>query len=212
MKGLRWWGFLVAMLAIGSFSNWRFFGPVAEGAAPQVTQIPHDFGPWHGKDVTLDDRSYEILETRNVLYREYRTLSDSPSMDLCIVFSPVNRKAPHPPEVCYVGTGAHVDKRPLESVSLISTSQSTPGCSLFVRHGRLKEVVLYWYLAGKELTNNYYAQQCKVMWAQLTGRPAQSAIIRYSTKLAKDESQEEAMARLKAFVQQTLPTILGELT
>ncbi len=211
MKEKRWWGIVIALLAVGAFSNWRFFGPEAEGSLAQVTGIPHDFGSWHGEDVKLDERTYEILETRNVLYREYRAAQDSPPIVLCVVFSPVNRKAPHPPEVCYTGSGAQVDRRPDEKVQLSSSPEPIRGSSLLVRYGKAEEVVLYWYLAGTQLTTSYYEQQRKVIWAQLTGRPAQSAIIRYSATLLQNESQEEAMARLKTFAQTTLPEILKRL-
>lgn len=212
MNGLRWWGIVIALLAVGALSNWRFFGPAAEGSLAQVTQIPHEFGSWHGEDVTLDERTYQILETRNVLYREYRAAQDSPPIVLCIVFSQINRKAPHPPEVCYTGAGAYVERRPYETLELSPTLGSIQGSSLLVRFGQTQEVVLYWYLAGTQLTTSYYEQQRKVIWAQITGRPAQSAMIRFSTVMIGNESQEEGMARLKSFAQLMLPTILKQLT
>ena len=187
MKGLRWWGIVAALVAVGAFSNWRFFSPEAESSLAQVTGIPHDFTAWHGEDVTLDERTYQILETRNVLYREYRAAQDSPPIVLCIVFSQVNRKAPHPPEVCYTGSGAQVDRRPDATLKLSSSSEPIRGSSLLVRFGKTEEVVLYWYLAGTQLTTSYYEQQWKVIWAQITGRPAQSAMIRYSTAMVGNE-------------------------
>ena len=212
MTGMRWWAVVGALIAVGALSEWRFLGPVAESAVIQVTGIPHEFGSWHGDDVTLDARTYEILETRNVLYRQYRTGSDSPRIDLCIVFSQANRKAPHPPEVCYTGSGAQVDRRPDETVKLSPPLGSIRGSSLLVRKDQSQEVVLYWYLAGTQLTTSYYAQQWKVIWAQITSRPAQSAIIRYSTVMAGKESQEEAMNRLNTFSACSLPIILEQLT
>ena len=213
MSGRGWWGLLLAMVLVGGFSQWRFFSSVEENSIAQAASIPHEIGPWRGVDVSLDERTYEILETRNVLYREYKTAPENPSVELCIVFSRANRKAPHPPEVCYTGSGANVEQRPLETVNFSGEGAfSSPlrGNTLSVVHGQTRELVLYWYLAGTKLTTSYYDQQLKILWAQLTGRPAQSALIRYSTVI-QNETPEQAMAHLKEFAQVSLPTILDQL-
>ena len=210
MNGKGWWGLVAVLGLLGAFGQWRFFGPIDEGKETRVAAIAHDFGPWHGEDVQLDERTYEILETRNVLYREYRTQPDSPRVDLCIVFSQANRKAPHPPEVCYTGAGAHVDRRPPETLEWPRTGQPIQGNSLLVMHRQSREVVLYWYLAGSRLMTSYYGQQLAIMWAQLTGRPSQSALIRFSTPIV-NESSDQAMVRLRSFALTTLPVILDGL-
>lgn len=212
MKTTWFWLLIVVMVALGGYSEWQFFGPVHD-VAVQVSTIPPAFGPWVGADVTLDERSYEILETRNVLYREYRNEADAaPPVALCIVFTRENRKAPHPPEVCYTGAGAHVDRRPTERVefTLGILNGPQPANVLQVTHGKNREVVLYWYLAGQELTTSYYGQQLKVMWAQMMGKPASCALIRYSTVIT-DESFEQAMARLRELAQLSLPSVVETL-
>ena len=210
MTARTFWGLAVVMLLVGAYSEWQLFGPAPdEGLTPEVAAIPHEIGAWRVEDVTLDQRTYEILETRNVLYREYRADPAAPPIALCIVYARANRKAPHPPEVCYTGAGAHVDKRPAEVITL--ASRPLPGNVLQVVHGQTREVVLYWYLAGDRLLTSYYGQQLAIMWNQVTGRPAQSALIRYSTSISPG-SPHEAMARLKAFSESSLPIILDQLS
>lgn len=213
MSGIKWWGIVAAMAVVGAVSGWRFFGPTQEGAAAQVAGIPHRIGQWQGTDMPVEERTYEILETRDVLYRAYRHPRERAGVDLCIVFSATNRKAPHPPEVCYTGSGAHVDRRPPEILRFAENGgvRDLQGNCLGVVRGGTRELVLYWYLAGKELTTRYYGQQAKLLWAQLLGRPTQAAMIRYSTVI-HEESSEQAMERLKMFAQRSLPVILDQLT
>lgn len=195
-----------ALFAVGGLSEKLFLGSFEEQGTARVSRIPYELGPWHGKDIALDERTYEILETREVLCREYRVADPVvPAVDLLVVFAQANRKASHPPEVCYIGSGAHVDRKSIEPL------QVSPANRLLVSHGRTRQVVLYWYLVGPRLTTSYYGQQAGILWAQLTGRPAQGALIRCSTPVG-DETVEQATARLKQFAESNLAIILDDLT
>ena len=206
---MRTWSFALlaaALFAVGGLSEKFFLGSFEEQGAARVSRIPYELGPWRGEEIALDERTYEILETREVLYREYRVADPAvPYVDLLVVFARANRKATHPPEVCYIGSGAHVDGKSIEPL------QVSPANRLLVSHGRTQTVVLYWYLVGPRLTTSYYGQQARILWAQLTGRPAQGAMIRCLT-LVGDETVEEATGRLKQFAESNLTIILDDLT
>ena len=206
---MKTWPFVLmaaALFAVGGLSEKLFLGSFEEQGTAHVSRIPYELGPWRGKDIPLDERTYEILETREVLCREYRVADPAvPAVDLVVVFAQANRKASHPPEVCYIGSGAHVNRKSIEPL------QVSPANRLLVSHGRTQTVVLYWYLVGPRLTTSYYGQQAGILWAQLTGRPAQGAMIRCSTPVAEKESQEEAMTRLKGFAESNLLLILEKM-
>lgn len=205
-------GMAVVILGVGALSQWCFLGPVKEETTAHVFTIPHALGGWLGEDVALEERTYEILETRQVLYRQYRLNPQAPPIDLCVVLSEANRKASHPPEVCYIGSGAHVDRHPAARVQFASLKGPTalPANVLLVRRGQYREVTLYWYLAGSRLMTNYYSQQLAILWSQLLGRPSQGALIRVSTPIV-DESPEQAIERLKFFIGPNLPVVLDNL-
>jgi len=225
--GATFWLLALSLTAVGVFSNWSFFRSVPEESRARVASVPFILGDWQGEDVSLDERSYEILETRDVLFRRYRSKVGAPSgseissgneirsVDLCIVFAKANRKASHPPEVCYLGSGAHVDRHPQVTIEFpayqMERLAALPANVLLVTQGRTREVVLYWYLVGSELTTNFYKQQLAILWRQLLGQPAQGAMIRCSTPIV-EESIDQAMERLRAFVQAHLPTVLDQIT
>ncbi len=213
MTPTSFWKLSFVFLAVGAFSQWSFLGPGETPSRAHTASIPHTLGSWQGQDIALDERAYEILETRDVLFRRYQENADRPAVDLCIVFSQGNRKASHPPEVCYIGAGAHVDKYPPQRMEIAGLPQgSSPYANtLLVGQGSHREAVLYWYLAGSSLTHGYLHQQMKILWAQLLGRPAQGALIRCSTPLGEGESLEDALKRLRSFAQENLPVIVERL-
>src|SRR3989338_4238772 len=67
---------------------------------PRFQEIPFAIGDWIGKDQAVDEMTYAILETRNVLSRSYVN-SQGERIELLVVSSDKDRRVAHPPEVCY---------------------------------------------------------------------------------------------------------------
>ncbi len=213
IRGWSFWVLSISLAAVGAFSQWCFFSPVKPESPARVASIPLQLGDWVGQDVPLDKRTYQMLETQDILYRRYRSDSERSPVDLSIVLSRGNRKAFHPPEVCYVGSGYHLDRRPHEFLEIPSMAGGSrvPFNSLRVGYGQDQELVLFCYAAGSDLTPSYYLQQLKIIWAQLSGRPAMAALIRFSTPVGQ-ETEGQAMVRLRQFVQTHLPIVLKTIT
>ena len=73
--------------------------------------FPYVVGEWQGKELQVTEKEYDILETRNLISREYISSSDE-KVYLFIIYSETNRGVFHPPEVCMMGGGVKiVDKR-----------------------------------------------------------------------------------------------------
>ena len=60
-----------------------------------VSKFPMQIGGWSGKDLTVEENAYAILETRNLILREYTKGNDK--VYLYIIYSQDNRKVSHPP-------------------------------------------------------------------------------------------------------------------
>lgn len=58
-------------------------------------QLPLFFNGWAGREIEVDKRTLEILETNDVLIRNYTKGADTP-VQLCIVYASNNRKVSHP--------------------------------------------------------------------------------------------------------------------
>ena len=143
-------------------------------------QIPLQVDEWTGVDIPLDAKTYQILETRNVLLREYKNPGGK-SVQLLIVSSDKDRRVAHPPEVCFITSNyLIVDER----VEELPWSNGSIKLKRFVAHDKENptqdEKVMYVYKVGNRFTSNYYKQQLFFAWDRATRRESQILLIRVS--------------------------------
>ena len=173
----------------------------------ETSDFPMQIGEWTGEDIPVEENVYEILETRNLLLREYKK-DNSPSVVLYIIYADKNRKASHPPEICLTGGGvAILDKKEIElKVNTNTNTIAIKSNYLVVEKGKAREIFLYWFKAGRTFTPKYLNQQFRIMINELQGKSSGGAMIRLSTKITKDE--KDALERLTEFTKKILPTVI----
>ncbi len=181
--------------------------------APEMVQcqdiraFPQIIAEWSGKDIPLEESVYEILETRNVLCREYsinpQSSTEKTPVYLTIIYSENNRKVSHPPEVCYSGSGTEIMDK--SEITINTSSENIKATKFIAKKNRKKEMVLYWYLAGNEFTTDYIKQQLKIAFKQAQNKKAGGALIKISAPVV--ESEEKTLAELKRFAYQAAPLI-----
>jgi EpsI family protein len=163
-----------------------------------VSKLPMKIGEWQGKDLPIDERSYEILETKNLVLREYSKGEDK--VFLYIIYSQDNRKVSHPPEVCFEGSGITIVKKEQEPIELTG-NKIVYATKLTVEKADAINIVVYWYKAGDYYTNDYLKQQLSVALASLKFKRTSGALIRLSAEV--DPAQpEKALADIKAFAKE----------
>jgi len=168
--------------------------------SPFFQNFPETIGSWSGEDTPPDERTMEILETRNVLSREYSN-ADKEKAHLLLVSSNRDRRVAHPPEVCYLGSNFNiVDDH--ESVLPGTSAGDLKVREFRAQHERFpdhSEEVLYLYKVGGRFTTNYYAQQLQFALDRLSGKETQVMLIRISSS-----SYETA----RRFLRELLPNLL----
>ncbi len=195
-------GFLAVLVLFSGLSLFPLAMPtsfsVDQTLDPRFKAIPYQIGEWAGKDVELDERTYEILETKNILSRLYQD-PNKETVHLLLVGSNKDRRVAHPPEVCY--TSSHFDivsskagefevfGQKIQVKQFVAEDQNDP------RH---KEHVLYFYQVGKRFTANYYAQQLQFAVNTLSRQASQILLIRLSASSEKSFQQ---------FLEQILPHV-----
>lgn len=156
---------------------------------PRFKSIPYKIGNWVGRDMELDEKTYEILETRNILSRLYLGPGNE-SVHLLLVSSNKDRRVAHPPEVCY--TSSNYDIVSSQSAEFEVLGQKIP-VKEFVAEDQNnpahKEHVLYFYQVGKSFTANYYAQQLQFAFGTLTRQESQILLVRLSGSSEKSFSE-----------------------
>lgn len=166
----------------------------------KVADFPTAIGEWTGADMPLSERDYQILETRNLFVRDYKNPKGE-SVYLYVVYSEDNRKASHPPEVCYMGSGVTiVDKSPIEITNSIRATK------MIVEKADSRQLVVYWYKAGSLNTDKYLRQQIKIVIDRLLGKRTSGALIRVSTDV-RGNNLDAAGKLLKSFCVQIEPLV-----
>ena len=169
-------------------------------------QLPIFINGWSGEDIKVDDRTLEILETNDVLMRDYKK-EGNPFIQLCIIYASNNRKVSHPPEVCYKGSGWSLEEKILVVFSIKSDEfPELRANKLILEKGDQKQLVLYWYKCNSDYATNYYKQQINVVKSEIITGKSTSGLIRISTPIVNND-EGVAMMRVQRFSLNMLPLI-----
>ncbi len=171
--------------------------------AISVASIPKTIEDWEGIDIEIDERTYDLLETRNVMMRQYTRKGEAPVV-LCIVMSEQNRTALHPPEVCYEGDGYEILDKKAAITSANPGVMPTANRMVLSKEGR-RQLVFYWYKTGAAYTHSFYKQQWDGFIGQLLKSGNPSMLIRISTPLYPDETESDQ--RIERFAKILLPAL-----
>lgn len=166
----------------------------------KVGEFPITTGEWQGKDLPLSEQDYAILETKNLFVRDYKNAQGS-VVQLYVVYSEDNRKVSHPPEVCYMGGGVTIIDK-----SLVRLTPTIPAIKMTVEGKDYRQIVVYTFKAGDIYTAQYTQQQWKVVIDRLLGKRTAGALIRFSTNIKNNQSQE-AFDLIKSFCKEIEPLL-----
>lgn len=140
--------------------------------------FPENVSGWSGVEIPADERTLEILETRNVLSREY-TAPSGEKVHLLLVSSQKDRRVAHPPEVCYLGSNFNIVEEKTSEIDAggeklkIKEFQASPE-----RYPEKVEEIGYLYKIGDSYTTNYYTQQLQFAFDRLTREETEVMLIR----------------------------------
>lgn len=194
-------GIIVLLVVAAGVSAALYFRPEDKAEKTRLLSLPMEIGEWQGKDIPLDDRTYKILETRNLIMREYKNTALSQIVYLYIVASDVNRRVAHPPEVCYTGDGDVLLDKTQKDYGFLKVN------SFVSRKNGSESLIFYWFKAGDKFTTSYLTQQAKSAVNQMMGKNSANALIRVSTDIINGD-KEKASQLLQEFSRKIIPIVL----
>ena len=193
---------LIILLVITSVVSIKLFlRQRSDHDVSDVRSFPYTIGDWKGIDLEVTENEYKILETRNLISREY-TSSKNEKIYLFIIYSETNRSVFHPPEVCLIGSGITINDIKDEKVQV--NKKEFLANKLYLERNGQKSIALYCYKAGDFYTDNFYLQQIHFILNQLLGKNKGGATIRAS--IATD-NEEVDLATLKGFMRDVILTL-----
>ena len=187
---------VVVMIVVGAVSLRHFFITRTDADILDINTFPMTVGGWQGTGIEVTEKEYEILETRNLIVRDYVNTVTNKSVNLFIIYSETNRSVFHPPEVCLVGDGAEITAKKAAKVG--DGENGFFINELCLERNNSKMVALYCYTAGDLYTDNFYLQQAHFAFNQMFARRRGGATIRVTMQV--DGSQEEALSTLREFL------------
>ncbi len=173
-----------------------------------LNSLPHQFGVWHGSDVTISSEVLDTLGQGDFLSREYYNDAYAKfNVDVFMAYFPSQRASQtiHSPEHCLPGSGWF----PLESSRIML---ALPGHAPFpanrylIVKGDDRLLVLYWYWAhDRAVASEYWAKYYLIADAIRLNR-TDGALIRIATPI-RGEDVDAAQQRLVSFARELVPII-----
>ena len=158
----------------------------------------------------MDERVYEILETRSIIHRAY-FLESGKEVFLSLVYYPETKVDFHAPEACLGGQGIKTWKSPKQiqircdgKVQTIDLNQI-----LHTNEGR-KNLVYYFYKAGRFVGKSYVKLRFALAANTILERERSGSLIRVSTVLNPGE-EKEAEETLRSFIEELYPYLMKYL-
>ena len=192
--------------------NIIFFEPYhnSESGIQAISALPLRFGAWQGKDIPLESRVYEILETKSIIHRAYHA-DTGEGIFLSIVHYPETKVDFHAPEGCLGGQG-------------VSMCKSTKDFELSYGKNYLKfdlnqlkwvkdqeqNLVYYFYKAGDYFGPSYISLRFNLAINKFTNSNKSASLIRISTSIISGE-EEAASKLLSGFLEDLLPLLIEKL-
>jgi EpsI family protein len=195
---------VIILLAASVFSLGLFRREMVARDNLDVNTFPMKVGDWQGRELPITEKEYDILETRNLISREYTNLSGG-KLFLLVIYSETNRSVFHPPEVCMMGGGLAITDKQIESFDVGNKVFTTN--KLFAEKGQFKEIILNCYKAGDIYTSNFYLQQTRLAFHQIFGQNVPGATLRVSMSVGSD--QAVTIATLKEFLSKSAVILDG---
>jgi EpsI family protein len=200
----RWW---TALILVGLTAGFRgqpaLSGSETIESSRHTSSIPLDLAHYRGEDLEITERQLQLLESRDVLLREYSHTERGEAVLACVAVAEGQRRVAHPPEVCYRGQGWSIEQMETCRRTLAGRGQSVQRLHI-AQHGE-ERLVYSWYRVGPRQSPSYLRQQIWGVWSRFQGKNELSALVRFSTAAAGDPARAEAV--LERFCDEFLPEL-----
>ncbi|HUS59205.1 MAG TPA: EpsI family protein [Planctomycetota bacterium] len=191
-------------------------------------RIPLSIGRWKGEELPSSADVERILGTTDLLTRKYFNENDE-QVEFAAVFAKDNRRAAHPPEICYKGEGYEIEAPSQRTYILewpdsgfqpgtdaVASFASSASVELTVqdvvfRKDSERILVQYWFKTGSFCTSNLLVHEWHMLKNNILGRHASNALLRVSTVVRHDQTVEEARALIEDFCRQVFPYTIASM-
>ncbi len=207
--------YAIVMLMI--VTTWAFiqFHQLQQSRSPEkglsdIGQIPLHLGQWWGYDVPLEERVYNILETKAIMHRRYASIQGQ-EVFLSVVHYPETKVDFHAPEGCLGGRGIAVSKSEKSILVQDADKQHAIKVNRLIQSaGNDKQLIYYFYKTGNYVGSSYIRLRFRLVLNNLWHQDRSASLVRFSTPVSQDDFQG-ASQRLLHFMQDIYPYMTTHL-
>jgi len=199
---------IAVLLSTSVLENFLTYEPYheAEAGIETIAKIPVLMGDWQGKDEFLEERIYQILETRSIIHRSYRANGDNAFLSL--VYHPETKVDFHSPEYCFGAQGVELVKEAKRvQIDVEGKRVDLDLNQLIYQRTGNKELVYYFYKSGSYMGSSYIQLRLALSANKLTNRGKSGSLVRVSTPIIGDD-REKASTVLKNFIAALYPYLM----
>lgn len=202
---------LCVILGISSAVFSLFFVDRSTGdPSIDFSALPMNFQGWQGEELEVEDRVFEILETKNVALRRYVDRDNVP-VHFSLVYAQDNRSAFHPPEICYTGSDYEILDKSQHAVYLEGPAKTVTVNRLLLERDGARLVTYYWFMLGDQATSNYYRQQAALVRNELASNHAIGALLQVSVPVTGESGEGVADVKIARFINDSFSYIAAML-
>ena len=173
-----------------------------------LSSLPMQIDSWTGTDEPIPQDTLEILGNGEFLQRVYVSANtQEQSVDLFIAYYPTQKFGDtlHSPLNCLYGAGFTPIRR--ELVQLSFPQGAFPVNRLVIVKGVERSLVLYWFQAHGRVLASEYSAKYYLIADSIRLHRSDGALVRLTTPMLKDESPDDAQARMMKLGSQFLPLV-----
>ena len=174
---------------------------------PPLASFSTQLGGWQGKDATLPADVLDSLQLTDYLLTDYQH-PELGTVNLYIAYYDHQRvgSSTHSPSHCIPAGGWQVKESRVAEIPRENAPPLHVTRMLIAREG-VRQLVYFWFNErGRNLTQTTYAKWYMLVDSIMMGR-TDGALIRLVTSLAPNETEQQADARLAAFINVATPEI-----
>lgn len=164
--------------------------------------FPLHLGDWQGQQSLLPVDQLKVLKLTDYVLADYRQ-QEVKAVNFYVAYyaSQKRRAAPHSPKVCIPGGGWEITS--IERIEVEGQSVNR----LMIKKGLQKQLVYYWYQQRGKIVANEFAMKWTLFQDALFLNRTDGALVRLTTQITTDETEQAAEKRLHDFFRDVEPVL-----
>jgi exosortase D (VPLPA-CTERM-specific) len=198
----------VLLLCLALFSGSLIFNrSEVIPARDRFVSFPTAIGEWQGRPSLLDSQVENSLAMDDYVLSDY-SRHDGKIVNLYVAYYASQRtgESPHSPLVCIPGGGWSIT-----GIERMNADTDRPFNRATIEQDGSKQLVYYWYEErGRTIASEYWSKW-HLLSDAITKNRSDGALVRLTTTIAPGELQREADNRLRTFMRDLRPRLIGYL-